>query len=138
MEDQEFILLAETQYSSEALIYKGKLESEGIEVFIKDNFIVDSMPLYSNAVGGVKLFVRKENFGEAQKAFSQISRFSVDNTGKPVVCPNCGSHETDLLTTINDSKSFLAFVFSLLITVFPFYAKYKHKCSACGFEFEEK
>ena len=62
MEEEKFTLLRRFQYSSEAIIYQGKLESQGIEVFLRDNNIVDSNPLYSNAVGGVKMFVKTEDF----------------------------------------------------------------------------
>lgn len=42
MEKETFTLLSRYQYTSEALIYKGKLESEGIQVFIRDNNTIDS------------------------------------------------------------------------------------------------
>ena len=50
-----FRKIASFQYSSEAIIYKGRLESEGIAVFMRDNFTIDTDPLVSNAVGGVKI-----------------------------------------------------------------------------------
>ena len=62
MEKSIFKIIATYQYTSEAIIFKGKLESEGIEVFMRDNNAVDTNPLYSNAVGGVKLFVKSEDF----------------------------------------------------------------------------
>ena len=42
--EEQFQIVGRYQYSSEALIFKGKLESEGIEVYIRDNNIVDSNP----------------------------------------------------------------------------------------------
>jgi len=58
MEDSIFTLIGRFQYSSEATIYKGKIESEGIEVYMRDTATVDANPLYSNAIGGVKLYVK--------------------------------------------------------------------------------
>ena len=58
MEELEFKKIGEYQYSYEANIYKTKLESFGIEVFIRDSFTIDANPLISNAIGGVKLYVR--------------------------------------------------------------------------------
>ncbi len=43
MENNKFRKIGQFQYSSEAYIYKGKLESEGISVFIRDNHTVDSL-----------------------------------------------------------------------------------------------
>ena len=60
-QEEQFQLLRRFQYSSEAIIYQGKLESQGVEVFVRDNHVIDSNPLYSNAVGGVKLYVKTED-----------------------------------------------------------------------------
>ncbi|TDE45597.1 hypothetical protein E0I26_06525 [Flavobacterium rhamnosiphilum] len=65
MEEMTFRKIATFQYSSEALIFKGKLESEGIKVFMRDNNTVDANPMYSNAIGGIKLFVKSKDFVKA-------------------------------------------------------------------------
>ena len=133
--EEQFKLIGRYQYSSEAIIYKGKLESEGLEVYIRDNNIVDSNPLYSNAVGGIKLFVKNEDFIKAQNILSKVSQYSLDDNEQPIKCPNCHSEQIYMVTSIKDLKSFLAFLFSLLIVLIPFYSKYKYKCQACSFEF---
>lgn len=130
-----FVLLVSFQYSSEALIYKGKLESEGIEVFMRDSNIVDSNPLYSNAVGGVKLFVRAEDVDKAKAILSQVSKFSLDENNQLIKCPKCNTEQVDMMTSINDVKSLLSFIFSLLFVLMPFHARYKYKCSNCKHEF---
>lgn len=135
MEDT-FVLLDRFQYSSEALIYKGKLESEGVEVFVRDSNIVDSNPLYSNAVGGVKLFVRAEDADKAKTILSQVSKFSIDENNQFIKCPKCNAEQIDMVTSIKDVKSFLAFLFSILIVFMPFYSKHKYKCQSCKFEFD--
>ena len=50
MEKSVFKLIGRYQYSSEAFIIKGKLEPEGISVFIRYKSTIDTYPLYSNAV----------------------------------------------------------------------------------------
>ena len=45
---------------------KGKLESEGIEVIIKDEFTAQVNNFYSNAIGGVKLLVKEADFDNAR------------------------------------------------------------------------
>jgi hypothetical protein len=119
-----FQLIGSYQYSSEAIIIKGKLESEGIDVYIRDNNIVDSNPLYSNAVGGVKLFVNKKNYFKATEVISQVSQYSLDDKSKLLKCPNCEAEQIDMVTSIKDLKSLFAFVFStLLFGTLPFYCK---------------
>lgn len=136
MEEEKFTLLRRFLYSSEAIIYQGKLESHGIEVYLRDNNIVDSNPLYSNAVGGVKLFVKTEDFEKANEILGDVSLYSVDDDNQPLKCPKCDATEIDMVTSIKDWKSFLAFMFSWVSSLFPIYAKHKYKCESCKFEFD--
>ncbi|MGK4566792.1 DUF2007 domain-containing protein [Flavobacterium sp. 3HN19-14] len=139
MGNDVFKKVATFQYSSEAFIVKGKLETAGIDVFMFDNHTIDTDPMISNAIGGVKLLVKTADYEKAVAELGDISRYSIDDDGKLMICPNCGSDKIDLLSTIKDVKSFLSFVFSAIITVaLPFYTKYKYKCDNCGFEFSEK
>lgn len=130
-----FELIGSYQYSSEAIIFKGKLESEGIEVFIRDNNTVDANPLYSNAIGGVKLFVNRNDYLKAKDIMSQMSQYSLDDNSKLLKCPNCGAEQIDMVTSIKDLKSLSVYIFSLLLGSLPFYSKHKYKCRKCNFEF---
>lgn len=133
--EEQFQLVGRYQYSSEALIFKGKLESEGIEVYIRDNNIVDSNPLYSNAVGGIKLFVKSEDFEKAQLVLSDVSQYSLNENNQLIKCPKCNAEQVEMVTSIKDIRSFLAFLFSVLVVYMPFYSKHKYKCQSCKFEF---
>jgi hypothetical protein len=130
-----FELIGIYQYSSEAIFIKGKLESEGIEVFMRDNNTVDANPLYSNAVGGVKLFVNHKDYIKAKDVIFQVSPYSLDDNSKLLKCPNCDAEQIDMVTSIKDLKSLFAFVFSMLLGSLPFYSKHKYKCNKCNFEF---
>lgn len=132
---EKYILIGRYQYTSEALIYKGKLESEGIEVFIRDNNTVDANPLYSNAIGGVKLFVNREDEKNTYAVLSQISKFSLDENNQLMECPKCGAEQIDMITSVKDIKSLILFIFSMLLVLLPFYSKHKYKCRLCNFEF---
>ena len=134
--EELFKLIGRYQYSSEAIIYKGKLESEGIEVFIRDNNFVDTNPLYSNAVGGIKLFVKNEDFTNAQKILSEISQYSLDENNELIKCPKCGVEKIEMVTTINDIKSLVTFLFSIMLSLIPFYINHKYKCQSCNFQFK--
>jgi hypothetical protein len=78
MEEEKFKLLRRFQYSSEAIIYKGKLESEGIEVFLRDQNLIDST-MYSNLFGGIKMYVKTEDFQRANEILKDVNLFSVDD-----------------------------------------------------------
>lgn len=135
MEDV-FELVAVYQYSSEAMIFKGKLESEGVEVYLKDNYTVDANPLYSTAIGGVKLLVSKKDYAKAMEIISEVSEYSFDDQNELMKCPKCGTPQINMVTSIRDFKSLLVYVFSILIGFIPFYSKHKYKCNECNFEFD--
>jgi DNA-directed RNA polymerase subunit RPC12/RpoP len=134
--EEQFQLIGTFQYSAEAQILKGKLEYENIMVFMRDNHTIDSNPLYSQAIGGVKLFVKKIDFEKAQEIVNSINNYSLDDDLKPIVCPKCGEQKAEMYTTIKDFKSLFSYIFSALFTIcLPFYSKYKYKCTICKTEF---
>ena len=51
--------------SIDAHLLQNYLESEGIDSFIQDEHTVDINPLFSNAIGGVRLQVREEDVEKA-------------------------------------------------------------------------
>ena len=133
-----FKTIARFQYSSEAQIIKGRLEADGIQVFLSDNLTIDTDPLVSNAIGGVKLKVLSYQAEEAEAILKSINKFSVGNDGEAIKCPNCKSERIELYSTINDGKAFFAFIFGVLFSSLPFYTKHKYRCEDCKTEFDLK
>lgn len=132
-----FINIASFQYSSEAQIVKGKLQSEGIEVYLKDQVLIDTDPLISRAIGGIKLAVRAEDEERAREILEEIEKFSVDDVGQRLRCPQCGSDRVSMQTSIKDLRSFLAFVFSFLTFALPVHTTYHYHCENCKAKFKK-
>lgn len=132
---KSLIEIANYQFSSEAYLFKGKLESEGIEVFLQNENTINTDPLLSNALGGVKLFVNSEDVQQSRQILDAIPEYSLDDKGELLSCPNCGSQKIFMTTTIKDTKSFLAFIYGLLTLSMPLFSKQKYKCENCNFEF---
>jgi len=127
----KFSKIAVFQYSSEAQIVKSRLESEGIEVFLFDQFTVDTDPLVSNAIGGIKLKVWTEDEPKALEVLESISAYSLNDDGEEIECPICGSSKVELFTNVRDIKSFLSFLFSFLTTALPVYSRHEYHCGNC-------
>jgi hypothetical protein len=72
--DQDDTLVKVAAYATvvEAHLAKTKLESEGIEAIILDENIVGLNWLYSAAVGGAKVHVRKGDFERARRILENI------------------------------------------------------------------
>lgn len=132
---QSFIEIANYQYSTEAYLFKGKLESEGIEVFLQNENTINTDPILSNALGGVKIFVYSEDVLKARHILDAIPEYFLDDKGELLSCPNCGSQKMNMTTTIKDFKSFFAFIYGLLTLSMPLFSKQKYKCESCNFEF---
>jgi len=68
---QRLVTIATFSFPQEAYIFKTKLESQGIQSYVADEYIVTMMWLYSLAVGGVKLKVRASDEAKAIEIISQ-------------------------------------------------------------------
>lgn len=132
---ETFSKIAVFQYSSEAQIVKSRLEAEGVEVFLFDQFTVDTDPLVSNAIGGVKLKVWAEDEEKALSILETISDYSLDDHGQELTCPICGSNKVELITSLRDVRSFFAFLFSFLTTTLPIHANHEYQCDNCKQKF---
>ena len=132
----KFKTIARFQYSTEAQIIKGRLEAEGIQVFLTDNLTIDTDPLVSNAIGGVKLKVLSTDALKAQHILETINKYSIDDEGHTISCPNCKGNNVALFSTINDAKSLFWFIFGVLFSALPFYTRHKYKCEDCKTEFD--
>ena len=133
-----FKTIARFQYTTEAQIIKGRLEAEGIEVFLKDHLTIDTDPLVSNAIGGVKLQVLSKDAMKAQHILSTINQYSLDDDGNQIECPNCSSGKVELFSTITDFKSFFAFLVGFIFGTLPFHTRYKYKCENCSTQFSKE
>ena len=108
-----------------------RFRDAGIECFLKDEFTVTIDPVLSNAVGGIKLVVRKDNEEEANLLLQQFD----EAYRQSAVCPKCGSQTIELVpekTTVNMATAILTWLFgSYAISV-----KNIYRCSSCGYESE--
>ncbi len=108
MQENLFTQIAEFQFSSEAHILKGKLESAGIAVFMRDSHTIDADPLMSQALGGVKLFVHTVEVEKARGILTDIHLFPVTDE---IYCSECQKDQNKL----SGFKK-------LLYDLFPFFA----------------
>lgn len=131
-----FFTIASFTSSAEAQVVKGRLESEGIAIFLRDGHTVNTDPLISNAIGGVKLNVFERDREKAQEILDSINRYSLDDCGGELLCPRCKSYRVQLFTTVRDMKSLTFFLFSFLINALPIYTRYEYSCESCNYKFD--
>ena len=133
-----FVTIARFPYSTEAQIVKGRLEADGIEVFLRDNLTIDTDPLVSQAIGGVKLKVLAKDEKEARAILKSIKTYALDDNGEAIKCPNCHQEHIELYSTISDFKSLISFIIGFVSGTLPFSTRYQYKCEDCNVEFPIK
>lgn len=84
-------IVAKYSTPAEAHTALSKLESAGIEAFVRDECTVALDWLYSNALNGVKLEVADEDAAAAR----EILALSATERGV-ICCPHCGSDESSV------------------------------------------
>lgn len=136
MKKETFTTVAVFQNITEAQIIKGRLESDGIEVFLCDNLTIDTDPLVSRAIGGVKLKVLSYQATEAKQILNAIKANSSEDNWDAIHCPNCKSMHVELFSTIKDLKSLFSFIYGVLFSSLPFHSKHKYRCEMCDTEFD--
>lgn len=118
----KFVIIATFEYAADVQILKGKLESEGIPVFLRDENTLNSDPLISNAIGGVKLQVYASDKERAIDIYNEIRAYAQDEFGNLITCPNCKSQKSEAYF---ERKG-------IFYKLFPFFEKRKYKCLTCG------
>jgi hypothetical protein len=120
--NDNYKVLAVFEYSTEAHVTKSKLDSEGFETMLMDEKTIDSDPLMSNAIGGVKLLIHINDFEKAVEVYNKIRAYQKDKNGNDLFCPSCKSNRV-LIAPIQRKN-----VFYML---FPFFEKTRHICNEC-------
>lgn len=62
----------------DAYLVKGRLESEGIDITLKDELTTQVYNFYSNAIGGVKLLVQEKDYDRAYKILVENKYIQVE------------------------------------------------------------
>ncbi len=137
-------------YPHEAHMVKAYLESEGIETEIRDEMTVNANPLYSNAIGGVKLLVKEEDYVSGIEVLKKggyikesgiiekkIELVYIEKGFNKKICPFCKSENISIKKVPSIWTILVIFVF-LINAAFPVFFKKSIKCYDCGKEWKFK
>ncbi|UTD15987.1 DUF2007 domain-containing protein [Tenacibaculum mesophilum] len=117
-----YTILAVFEYSTEAQVVKAKLDSEDIRTMLMDEKTIDSDPLISQAIGGVKLLVHNNDLEKAATVYNEIRTYVKDEEGSDIHCPKCNS--TKILVADLQRKN-------IFFMLFPFFESKKFICNDC-------
>lgn len=108
-----------------------RLRAAGVECYLKDEYVVTIDPFLSNAIGGIKLMVRKSQEQNVRKLLRELNAES----DRKLVCPQCGSHKF-LLVPKRTTENLLAAITTWLFSAYAVSAENVYQCSDCGYESE--
>lgn len=135
-----FITIATVEKVIDAHMFKSRLESEGLLVFLKDEHMVGMILYYNLLLGGIKVRVPENQAGKAMEILTEIEKSPFLTEQDDVLkCPDCGSQNLmEKFKTYGGWRGFLSVLSMLLFTAYPFYYKEKYRCNDCGHLFENK
>lgn len=125
----DFVTIRTFQNSFSAHLVLTKLRSAGLSCFLENEFTVTVDPILSNAIGGIKLVVKKEELEEA----IELLRVIDENYIKSAVCPQCGNHTIELVPK-NTTKNLATVLLSWLLGSYAVSPENVYQCSSCKYE----
>ncbi|MGA2374184.1 MAG: DUF2007 domain-containing protein [Candidatus Sulfotelmatobacter sp.] len=136
MEMRELVTVRQFRDLPEALLAKGSLESAGIECFLADENLVRLDWFISNFIGGIKLNVRIQDAGNAQKLLDEpiLEGLYVQGVGlyEQPRCPKCQSLDVNF----QELDRPIAYMTAFLRVPMPV-QRTGWRCHACDAEWED-
>lgn len=126
-----FIIVQTYNNYIDASIEMGRLKEEGIACWLKDENTVTVNPIWTIAVGGIKLMVPESEAREARQLLKQYHH--QQQSSHP--CPKCGSINVELVTTPRKVSNWLGAVLGFLFGSYALSVDKVYHCFACSHEF---
>lgn len=129
----EFVILHSFDNYMDAHLLMSRLESEEIDCWLQDENTVTTIPIWTNAVGGIKLMVKKEDAVRARQIQEEIE------TGRKQLaeCPKCKGHNIELVSTPRKASNWFTAIFGFLFVSYALPIDKVNHCFDCGHEFAD-
>lgn len=128
-----FVTVASFDNYIEANIILGKLQNEGLDAFLRDEYTVTIDPILTNAIGGIKLTVMEKDVQEARRL---LAAFAAEKRAL-LECPYCNSHNVEYISNPAKSGNWFTALVSFFISSYAVSVKKSYHCFSCGRDFEE-
>lgn len=126
---ENFVCIASYSTAPEAHLTRGLLESAGIPVFLRNEYLVGIHSFYSTAVGGVEVVVPEEYAEDAVRFLhGEVCTPALPQQEKQdtYVCPHCGG------AVVEHRRIWPAILSVLLLWGSPPQVSPVRHCSSCG------
>ena len=130
------VTLKTFEFLHEAELLKATLENEGITCALFDAQTVGLNPLYSNAIGGIKLKVKTSDQQRAMEFITSLDQSQKERKGS--TCPKCGGSNVGLRDSDGGLKGIFTLIQAFLFTILPFRQRSSFSCKDCGTYFQRE
>ena len=127
----DFVILQSFNNYLDAHLLMAKLESEEIQCWLQDENTVTLYPILTNAVGGIKLFVNKNDLSRARQIFWEVE----NNRKKTIECPKCKGHNIELVSTPRKAANWFSAILTFFLGDYALAVDKVNHCFDCGNEF---
>ena len=127
----DFVILQSFNNYLDAHLLMAKLESEDIQCWLQDENTVTLYPILTNAVGGIKLFVNKNDLSRARQIFWEVE----NNRKKTIECPKCKGHNIELVSTPRKAANWFSAILTFFLGDYALTVDKVNHCFDCGNEF---
>ncbi len=128
----EFVVLESFTNYIEANILLGRMKEEGIHCWLKDENTVTINPIWTQAVGGIKLMVAASQADRARGILTTVQMVQAEDN----ICPKCGSHDVSLVSTPRKVTNWVSSLLGFFLGDLAVGAHKVNHCFACGHEYE--
>lgn len=108
-----------------------RLRAAGVECYLKDEYTVTIDPLLSNAIGGIKLVVKKSQEQTVRTLLREMNATSENQ----LLCPQCTSNKF-ILVPKRSSENLFAAIATWIFSAYAVSAENVYQCTHCGYESE--
>lgn len=108
-----------------------RLHAAGVECYLKDEYTVTIDPILCNAIGGIKLVVKKADELTVKDILAAFEAEYIN----AATCPKCGSNAFSYVTKPG-ATNYLTVIFTWLFSSYAVAPEYVYQCGKCGYENE--
>lgn len=129
----EFVILDSFSNYIDANLALGRMQNEGINCWLKDEYTATIDPILTNAIGGIKLMVLQDDLEHATEILNSLKEIK----RKSFACPFCGSHNIEYITSSKKPINWLSSLFTWLLGSYAIGVEQVWHCFDCEQEFDE-
>jgi pentatricopeptide repeat protein len=117
----------------DANIILGRLQSEGVNCWLKDENTSTIMPIWNQATGGIRLMVAESDVEKAVELLKQMQ----EEKKLKFACPKCGSSNIAHISTPRKAINWLSAITTFFLGDYAMAVEKVYHCFSCNYEFSQ-